>query len=142
MSLRLYLILMSLGTFMCWFACFMVLKNVNPYETGYTGFIFFYLTLLLALTGTFSVIGFILRQKFSKSNTVIFKHVRHAFRQGLLISCMLIVSLVMLQFKLLNLITGSLLVLMFLITESILLANRKFKNREYLLQEQNVMENE
>ena len=136
MSLRQYLILMSLGTLICWAIWFIVLKNIDPTESGLLGYIFFYLSLFLSFAGTFSVIGFFIKQKFTKSDVVVFKHVRHAFRQGILISSLLIVSLIMLQLSLLNLITGILLVVLFLILESVLLANRKFKNKEYLLQEQ------
>jgi len=123
---------MSLGTLMCWIVLFVVLGNVDPTESGSLGFVFFYLSLFLSLTGTFAVIGFFIKEKFSKSEVVIFKHVRRSFQQGVLISGLLVISLFMLQFKFLNWLTGVLLIIIFLIIESIVSANRKFKNQDYL----------
>ncbi len=132
MNLKQYLILMSLGTIVCWSVWFIVLGNVDPTDSGWLGFAFFYLSLFLSLAGTFSVIGFFVKQKFSKNDTVIFKHVRHAFRQGILLSILLIISLLLLQLELLNWLTGILLVVLFLILESILLSARKFRNKDRL----------
>ena len=132
MNLRQYLIMMSIGTLICWLIWIIVLGNVDPKESGIIGLLFFYLSLFLSLTGTFSVIGFFLRKKFVKNEIVVFKHVRHTFRQGILISLILIVSLLMLQFHWLNWLTGVLLVLLFLILESIMLSTRKFKNKDFI----------
>lgn len=133
MNLKQYLFLMSIGTILCWIIWFVVLGNVDPQDSGILGFSFFYLSLFLSLTGTFSVIGFFLKQKFSKNEIVIFKHVRRAFQQGVLISGLLVISLLMLQFKILNWLTGILLVFLFLILESIISASRKFKNKDYVV---------
>jgi hypothetical protein len=82
MSLRYYLILMSIGALICWLAWFFVLGSIDPTQAGFFGFLFFYASLFLALTGTFSVIGFLIKKIVLKNDQVIFHHVRSTFRQG------------------------------------------------------------
>lgn len=106
--------------------------NIDPKATGLVGYVFFYFSLFLALVGTFSVIGFIIRKRVVKDEMVVFHHVRHTFRQGLLISLLILIALVMQQFKLLTWLTGILIILLFLVLESIIFANRKYKNRDYI----------
>lgn len=132
MTLRQYLLMMSIGTIICWLIWVLVVSNIDPVETGLVGSIFFYVSLFLALIGTFSVIGFLIRKKIIKDEVVVFHHVRHTFRQGLLISLLILIALMMLQFKLLTWWTGVLIVLLFLVLESIIFANRKHKNRDYI----------
>lgn len=132
MTLRQYLLMMSIGTIICWLIWILVVGNIDPKETGSIGFIFFYVSLFLALIGTFSVIGFLIRKKIIKYEVVVFHHVRHTFRQGLLISLLILIAMMMLQFKLLTWWTGVLVVLLFLVLESIIFANRKHKNRDYI----------
>ena len=132
MTLRQYLLMMSVGTIICWLIWILVVGNIDPIETGLVGFVFFYVSLFLALIGTFSVIGFLIRQKMVKNEAVVFHHVRHTFRQGLLFSLLILVALLMQQFELLTWLTGILIVLLFLVLESIIFANRKHKNRDYI----------
>jgi len=129
MSLRTYLLLMAIGTALCWVVWFLVLGNVNPNQAGVVGFILFYVSLFLSLTGTISVIGFLIRKRIDKNDTVVFHHVKHTFRQGLLISALILSTLLLSQFKMLNLLTGILVVILFLIIESIFFASRKHKNK-------------
>ena len=131
MTLRQYLILMAIGTILCWVAWFFIISNVNPLETGYLGISFFYISLFLALTGTFSVIVFLIRHYFIKNNMVIFYHVRHTFRQGILISALITMALILLQEKLLTWWNGIILVILFVILESIIFTNRKYKNNDF-----------
>ncbi|MFH1292106.1 MAG: hypothetical protein ABIH87_02820 [bacterium] len=128
MTLRQYLILMSIGTAMCWAIWILVIINIDPVETKYLGLAFFYASLFLALSGTVSVIGFLVRKKINKNDEIVFHHVRHTFRQGVLISSLILLSLAMLQYKLLNWLTGMLIVLLFLILESLAFTNRRYKN--------------
>ena len=132
MTLRQYLVLMSIGTTICWGVWFIIIGNIDPQEGGVLGFVFFYTSLFLALSGTFSVIGFLIRKKMPKNDVVVFHHVRHTFRQGLLITSLVLLALLLLQFKLLTWWTGVLVVLLFLILESIIFANRKYKNRDLI----------
>ena len=129
MGLRSYLILMAIGTILCWVVWFLIIGNINPDQAGVVGFVLFYLSLFLSLTGTISVIGFLIRKKIDKNDIVVFHHVRHTFRQGLLLSFLILSALMLLQFKMLNWLTGPLVVILFLIIESIIFANRKHKNK-------------
>jgi len=132
MTLRQYLILMSIGTALCWLIWFLVMNNIDPNESVWLGFSLFYISLYLALTGTISVIGFIIRKKITRNDEIVFHHVRHTFRQGLLIALLISTTLIMQQLKVLNWWTGLIVVFLFLIMESIIFANRKYKNIDYI----------
>ena len=129
MTLRQYLILMSIGTAICWVVWFLVIGNIDPNEAGVFGFLFFYASLFLALSGTISVIGFLLRKQLIKNDEIAFHHVRHTFRQGIFISLLILLILLMSQYQLLNWWTGMIAMLLFLVLESIVFANRKYRNK-------------
>jgi hypothetical protein len=92
MTLKQYLILMTLTAIFCWMIWFSVLYLIDPSVAGILGFIFFYLSLFLALAGTLSVLGLLLRMKFGKEEAV-FKTVITSFRQAMMLSLLLISSL-------------------------------------------------
>jgi len=89
MTLRQYLAAMTLGTFLCWAAWFLVLKTTDPAAGTFLVFLFFYATLFLALVGTFAVVGFAVRVWILKQDEVIFRNVRKTFRQGVLFASFL-----------------------------------------------------
>jgi len=95
MSLKKYLNLMSILTIICWLFWVFVIFFVNPEETGLIGFILFYFSLFLAMVGTTTIIGFIIRTRFIKKEPV-FKRVETSFRQGIWLS-LLVVGLFLLQ---------------------------------------------
>jgi hypothetical protein len=92
MTLKQYLILMSICTLFCWLALALVIYFIDPTEAGFLGFAFFYSSLFLALTGTMSILGFAMRIKFVKDELV-FRHVVSAFRQAILFSILIVGSL-------------------------------------------------
>ena len=132
MTLRQYLLLMSFTTIICWVAWFFVIFNVDPAATGQVGPIFFYVSLFLSLSGSFSVFGILIKGKILKNNDVIFRHVKHIFRQGIFFSLLVIVALFLLQRQLLTWWSGVLLLVIFLISESFFFANRKYKNKDLI----------
>lgn len=132
MSLRYYLVLMSIGALICWLAWFFVLGSVDPTQAGFFGFLFFYTSLFLALTGTFSVIGFLIKKIILKKDQVIFHHVKSTFRQGMLIALIIIGGLILLQTKLLAWWSAILLVLLFTFIEGIIFTNRKYNNKDFI----------
>lgn len=95
MSLKKYLIFMTTATFICWLAWLIVVFYVNPQEAGFLGFTMFYVSLFLALTGTFSLVGFFGRVWFTRE-AVIFRHLgistRHAVWFALLLVCALLLQ--------------------------------------------------
>lgn len=132
MTLRAYLILMSIGAFICWLAWFFVLVSVNPEQAGFFGFLFFYSSLFLALSGTFSVIGFLVKKIILKNDQVVFHHVKNTFRQGLLAALIVVLALILQQNKLLTWWNAVLLALLFAVMEGIIFTNKKYNNKNFI----------
>lgn len=95
MSLRSYLLLMIFATSLCWSAFAMVLYSINPDITNQVGFSLFYLSLFLAVSGTASIIGFIIRFIGLKHEMAVCS-VKAAFRQSFLFAGMIVISLLLL----------------------------------------------
>jgi len=128
MTLRQYLILMSVGAAICWMAWIFVLGSTDPTEAGFFGFLFFYCSLFLALAGTFSVFGFLIKKIILKNDEIVFHHVKSTVRQGMLVAGFIILGLILLQVKLLAWWNGILLILLFAVVEGIIFTNRKYNN--------------
>lgn len=94
MSLVKYLITMFAGTLISFVAWIYVLFNIDPTQTNVLGFMFFYISLGLALIGLFSLIGFGVRKVFMKKE-LDFRHVYVSFRQAVFISLILIIVLLL-----------------------------------------------
>jgi hypothetical protein len=133
MSLRYYLVLMSFGALVCWAAWMFVLDNIDPTQAGFFGFLFFYTSLFLALTGTCSVIGFLIKKMILKKDEVVFHHVKSTFRQGTLIALTVISGLILLQTNLLKWWSAIILIVFFSLIEGIIFTNRKYNNREIIV---------
>lgn len=97
MSLKKYLILMIIGTVFSWLAWFLVVRYINPEQTGSLGFLFFYISLFLSLVGTFSLIGFLARFLLIKDK-IIRNQLSISLRQSFLFT-FLIIGLLFLQSK-------------------------------------------
>ena len=131
MTLRQYLLLMSLGTFICWGIVAFIIFTLDPAQAGTLGLIFFYASLFLALLGTFSVIVFLLRRLIVQDNEIIFRHVKNTFRQGVLFSALAVLALLLLQWRLLHWWNGILLIILFVILEVIIFSQRRYQNKDY-----------
>ena len=92
MTLRQYLVLMTISTIFCWVIWVSVLYLIDPTTAGILGFIFFYLSFFLALAGTLSVLGLLLRMKFGKEEAV-FKTVTTSFRQATMLGLLVVGAL-------------------------------------------------
>lgn len=101
MTLRQYLILMTISAIFCWIIWGFVLYSVDPTTAGILGFVFFYFSLFLALAGTLAVLGLLLRMKFGKEELV-FKTVTTSFRQATLLGLLVIGGLILKSQKLLT----------------------------------------
>ncbi len=86
---------MSLSTLLCWGAWIYILFNIDPETSNYLGFVLFYATLFLSLSGTFAILGLVLRFVALKRKLV-FHFVGTAFRQSFLFS-FLILAILFLQ---------------------------------------------
>ena len=94
MSFRSYLILMTLGTVVAWITWAVVLNGVDPTRSGLLGFCLFYLTFTMALFGTTSLIGMLVRLWLAKSELPSRIALR-AFRQGILLTTLFSISLLL-----------------------------------------------
>lgn len=127
MTLKNYLILMSLVTAVCWGAFAFVAGLVDPSRTNWLGFFLFYLSLFLALAGTFSLIGFLFRFIVFKGE-VAFRAVKLAFHQSFIFSFFAILLLFLAANDLLTLFNFWLLAILFLVLEFFVASNRKTHN--------------
>ena len=102
MTLVRYLLLMSLATLICWAGWYTVVLLINPWQTGLWGFSLFYVSLGLALTGTFAVVGFFIRL-FLLRQEMVFQKVAIAFRQAIFLALLVIGCLMLQGWRLLTL---------------------------------------
>ena len=83
-------------TLICWICWAYIAWTVNPETTNLIGFILFYLSLSLSLSGSAALIGFLVRFAVLKQ-TLAFRSAKEAFRQSFLFSALLIASLILLS---------------------------------------------
>lgn len=94
MSFRSYLIFMTLATMTAWIAWAVVLHGVDPTRSGIVGFLLFYLTFIMAVFGTISILGLLIRLWRSTEELPSRLAIR-SFRQGILLSILLTSSLLL-----------------------------------------------
>lgn len=123
MTLKKYLNLMTVLTLVCWLAWVLVLFLINPEEAGLIGEILFYFSLFLAVLGTLSLLGFIIRARFKKGP--VFKQVETSFRQAFWLSVLLTGILVLKENNLLRWWNSLLLLLFLIFLEIFFLSSRK-----------------
>ncbi len=132
MTLRQYLIIMSLATLVCWLVWLLVVYIYDPNTAGIIGFTLFYASLFLAVLGTFSVIGFFIRAKILKNDDIVFRHIKRTFRQGFFFGIFIILNLLLAQFRLLTWWNFILLLTCYIFFEGLIFTNRKYQNRNYV----------
>jgi hypothetical protein len=101
MTLKSYLLLMIFTTLVCWGVFTGVVMTIDPSVTNWPGFVMFYSSLFLALSGSIAIFGFLLRFALLKQQLV-FRSVSEAFRQSFLFSALIIASLFLLSRNLFN----------------------------------------
>lgn len=84
---------MALGTAICWVAWGMVLVNIDPFTADTVAFVIFYASLYFALVGTISLISTPLRQIISRGALPTYRYVERGFRDGAVLSFLLVVML-------------------------------------------------
>ncbi len=93
MTLRQYILTMIFATFLCWISWFFVILNIDPFQTSSFGFVFFYISLFLALLGTISLLTFLCYKLFASRELPLFRYVQISFKQSLFTTAFLIVFL-------------------------------------------------
>lgn len=96
MTLKKYLTTMGIMTAVCWLLWVYVIFSIDPEITNLVGFMLFYISLSLALIGTFAIIGFFVRFIALKQKLA-FHSVKEAFRQSFLFTLLIVVSLYLLS---------------------------------------------
>jgi len=120
MTLKLYLIIMSAMTFVCWFLLGVVLWTVDPAETNWIGYSLLYLSSFLAVMGSFAVLGFLLRFIVLKQ-ILAFRAVKNAFRQSFLFALLVVISFFLLSKDLFSWLNLFFLIISLLVLEFLLL---------------------
>lgn len=128
MTLKNYLFVMSVLTAICWGIFFFVSNTIDPFSTNWLGFLLFYSSLFLALSGLASLFGFLFRFGILKKDLA-FQAVKIAFRQSFLFSLFLTAALSLKANNLLNWLNIVLLIVVFAILELFLNNYQKAKNR-------------
>lgn len=116
MTLKNYLIFMSVTTGICWGAFAFVAGLVDPSRTNWLGFLLFYLSIFLALAGTFAIIGFVFRFIIFKGE-IAFRAVKLAFYQSFVFSSFAVILLLLASRDLLTWLNFCLLAIIFLVLE-------------------------
>ncbi len=93
MTLKKYLIMMSLATVASLIILAVIVFYLNPQEAGWWGLVLFYAALLATLLGIFALLGFILRVWLTSAP--IFHQVSIAFRQGAWFAILIVFCLIL-----------------------------------------------
>ncbi len=101
MTLRNYLLGMTVGTVLCWLSFCLVVFYLDPTLGAVSSFIFFFASLFFSLVGTFTLFGYYFR-KWKTHDEILFAHIGPAFRQGLLLSSTIIIILILSALKILT----------------------------------------
>jgi len=123
MTLKSYLIGISISTALCWTAWVLTIFNIDPKGAGSLGFLSFFVSLFFAIVGTFTIAGFYLRL-WSSKNEYYFENINISFRQAILVAFSLVGLLVLQALRILNLFDGVLFVLSIILLEAYFLARR------------------
>jgi hypothetical protein len=123
MSLIRFIVILSIGTILSWLTWTVVIVSLDPYTGGGLALLLFYVSSWLAALGTITIIGFFLRAWWEKES-VYFRQVATALRQGALISTGATIALLLQGARWLNIWSGISLVLLVLVTEMFFLAGQ------------------
>ena len=116
---------MLFATVLCWTAWVFVILNVDPFQTNSLGFVFFYISLFLALLGTISVLAFFIYKLFGSKDWPMFKYVQSSFRQSVLFAVFIVLFLFLQGKGLLNFLNSILLLTVFVLILSFTVSVKK-----------------
>lgn len=102
MSLRSYLVGLSLSIVLCWTAFFLTILNTNPEQGGQSALLAFYFSLTFAVLSTLTLAGYLMRRRLSR-NEAKYVTIRVAFRQAFLAAGVLAALAVLQAARLLSL---------------------------------------
>lgn len=124
MTFKDYSIVMAIATVAAWAGWIVVLVAIDPTSSGWLGFLFFYLTLGMAMMGTLSIAGAGIRV-WTKRDELVSRHVSRSFRQGLLLALLCTGALGLLAAGLFTWWTALLLILLISLFELVFLSAQR-----------------
>ena len=124
MTYKDYSIVMAIATVAAWVAWIVVLVAIDHSSSGWLGFLFFFLTLGIAIMGTLSIVGAGIRI-WIRREELVSRHVSRSFRQGLLLALLGIGALGLLAASLFTWWTALLLILIISLFELVFLSAQK-----------------
>ncbi|HBK34307.1 TPA: hypothetical protein DEP34_02360 [Candidatus Uhrbacteria bacterium] len=99
MTFRIFLYWMGGATLIAWFTWGGVLFFINPLKTEIIGFFLFYATFALALAGTLTITGTLLRA-WKQKDVLLSRHVIRSLRHSVLFTLLILVALLLLSLRL------------------------------------------
>jgi len=102
MTLRQYLSIMVISSILCWTAWVIVIMNIDPFQSDWFGFAFFYMTLFFSLLGAISILSFLVYCFLFRNELSMFRYVKKSFRDSFIISIVLLILLFLEGNQLLN----------------------------------------
>lgn len=124
MTLKNYLIFMGSTTVFLLGFFLIIINLINPETTNLLGFIIFYLSLFLTLSGITALVGFFIRFKIMQKDLAV-RAVKTAFRQSFLFSFLIAAILFLLSQKLFSWFNLILLIVILSIIEFLLISSNK-----------------
>jgi hypothetical protein len=112
-----YIAIIAFSGLVAWLGWLVIFFKLSPFDYPGVSLTFFYLTLFIALSCTFSVLGFYFRVWLFK-NEIFYGHINVAFRQGVFLSLITIFCLVFQMIRVLTWWSGLLLIVIVLLLES------------------------
>lgn len=94
MSLRLYLIIMALVSICAWIAWFIVIHAIDPTKSGFLGFFLFFVTLAISVLSSVTLLGTLIRV-WLKKDQVVYRHVIRSLRQGIILTSLFLVAIIL-----------------------------------------------
>ncbi|MBU0670831.1 MAG: hypothetical protein ABH835_00830 [Patescibacteria group bacterium] len=94
MSIRTFIVLMTIATIVFWVAWFTVLLYIDPFTTNFIGFLSFYVSFFFGLMGVFTLIGFGIRY-LMKKDLPAFRFIGVSLRQAIWFSGLVVASLIL-----------------------------------------------
>ena len=128
MSLRQYLVVLALGTAISLSSWCIIMIAIDPATAGTLAYVVFYLTLFAGIAGLFSLCGTVFRS-WRAPHAPIDHAVARSFRQGMLLSGLVVTCLVLLAASLFSFGTMMLLVVLVGLVEFLFLSISQ-ENRE------------
>lgn len=130
MTLRQYLIIMTVATMLCWVSWLFVIINIDPFQGGLVEFLFFYITLFFSLLGTNSLLIFTVYRIFTRA-LPLFRYVQKSFRESLIISVFIVFILFLQGMRWLTVWNFGMLLMLSILVVSFLFSVQRHQRRTF-----------